>query len=246
MNTPVDEMVEAISNARMGNRRSSSAWIPESRAQAYAVQTRVAALTGEVAGFKTARKPGQPQIMAPIFARDVLPSGACVASRFGGHLGVELEVGLRLEAPLPAPDSLDFAARAAACLRPVAVIEIVDTRLEGARADAALAKLADNQINAGLIVGPEMAAWNGGQLSRVTARMQAGDACLLYGEADVPGGCAVDTLAALAAMIGDHCGGLQPGQIIITGSLHPLTYVAPGTLVEGEIDSFGAVRVQIG
>jgi 2-keto-4-pentenoate hydratase len=47
-------------------------------------------------------------------------------------------------------------------------------------------------------------------------------------------------------MIGEHCGGLQPGQIVITGSLHPLTYVLPGTSVVGHIEGLGDVSVQIG
>ena len=42
-----------------------------SEAECYAVQTRVAEALGSVGAFKTARKPDQPQIIAPIFARDV-------------------------------------------------------------------------------------------------------------------------------------------------------------------------------
>lgn len=241
-----EALVEAINRARRAGARTACPGVPRTAAEAYAVQTQVAAEAGPVAGFKTARKLGQAQIMAPIFGRDVHPSGASVASRFGGPLGIELEVGLRLDAPLPASDAPDFAARAAACLRPVAVIEIVDTRLSGGGSVAPLAKLADNQINAGLVVGPEMADWDGGSLAQVGARMQAGERCLLEGTADVPGGDALATLGALAEMIGGHCGGLQPGQVVITGSLHPLTYVAPGTLVAGQVAGFGEVRVQIG
>ena len=53
-------------------------------------------------------------------------------------------------------------------------------------------------------------------------------------------------MAGLVRMAGDHCGGLQAGQIIITGSLHPLTYVEPGTQVAGRIDGFGDIAVTIG
>jgi 2-keto-4-pentenoate hydratase len=244
--TSTDALVAAISKARNNDTRTACPAVFEDAAQAYAVQARVAAEVGRVAGFKTARKPGQPQIVAPIFEKDLHASGARVESQFGGPLGIELEVGLLIDAPLPAFDAPDFAALAAVRVSPIAVIEIVDTRLEGAGSDAPLVKLADNQINAGLVTGALVADWSGGPLRRVTARMQAGETCLVDGPVDVPGGCAFETLAALAGMIGEHCGGLQPGQIVITGSLHPLTYVLPGTPVVGHIEGLGDVNVQIG
>ncbi len=240
----VETLIAALIAARARRRRAAPPASLRDAAEAYRVQAGVVA-GAAIAGFKTARKPDGPQIMAPILAADVRASGARVASAFGGPLGVELEVGLRIDAPLPPADAPDFAERAVACVRPVAVIEIVDTRLAGDRAAAPLLKLADNQINAGLVVGPEMADWRGRPLARVAARMIAGETCLLDGPAEVPGGCPLETLAGLAAMIGDHCGGLRVGHVDITGAMHPLTYVAPPALVEGWIDGFGPVRVAL-
>ncbi|MGS4946132.1 2-keto-4-pentenoate hydratase [Meridianimarinicoccus sp. RP-17] len=218
---------------------------PVDAAAAYAVQAAVAARRGPVAGFKTARKPGQPQIMAPIMAGDVIDSGTSMASLFGGPLGIELELGLRIAAPLPDPDDQDFVKALGGCVEPLAVIELVDTRLDGPAATDPLSKLADAQINAALVIGPTLRGWDGGPLTGAMARMTAGEDTLLDGPATVPGGDARETLHALAAMIGGHCGGLKPGQIVITGSLHPLTYVAPGTPVDGWIDGCGTVSVRI-
>ena len=131
------------------------------------------------------------------------------------------------------------------CVEPLAVIELVNTRLDGISATGPLAKLADAQINAGLVVGPVLAGWDGGALTGATARMQVGDAVLLDGLADVPGGDVRETLRALAAMIGDHCGGLQPGQIISTGFMQKLIYVSAGMFVKGWIEGFGTVTVEI-
>lgn len=245
MTTTEAALAAAILQARADGRRRALPAAPDSHAAAYRVQAMVDAALGPVGGFKTALKPPAPQIMAPIHAATLQPSGGTAQSPFGGGLGVELEVGLRLLRPLPPLDAPDFAVRLRDCVEPVAVIELVDTRLEGAGADAPLAKLADNQINAGLVVGAAAPGWAGGPLDRVTARMTLNGAPLLDGPAEVPGGDAVDSLAALARMIGDHCGGLQPGQIVITGSLHPLTYVDPGTDVSGEIDGIGGVSVRI-
>lgn len=240
------DLAHDIRHAFATGRRARAGAAPSDAAAAYAVQASVAAARGAVAGFKTARKPDQPQIMAPIMAADLVANGARVSSRFGGAMGVELELGLRIAAPLPDPADPGFRAALAACIEPLAVIELVDTRLEGPAADDPLAKLADGQINAGLVVGPALTGWDGGPLTGAAARMQAGDDVLLDGPADVPGGDARDTLRALAAMIGGHCGGLRPGQIVITGALHPLTYAAPGTAVAGWIDGCGEVSVTIG
>jgi 2-keto-4-pentenoate hydratase len=238
-------LAERILQAFASHHRAVCPTVPANATEAYAVQAAVAAARGRVAGFKTARKPGQSQIMAPIMACDVTDSGARVASRFGGPLGVELELGLRILAPLPDPADPGFVAALGACVEPLAVIELVDTRLDGPGTDDPLVKLADAQINASLVIGPVLTGWDGGALTGAAARMRAGDAVLLDGPGHIPGGDARDTLRALAAMAGDHCGGLQPGQVVITGSLHPLTYVAPGTPVEGWIAGCGSVSVTI-
>lgn len=241
----VNDLARYILGAFAADRRSECHLVPPDAPEAYAVQAAVAAERGPVAGFKTACRPGKPQIMAPIMASDVVKSGARVSSRFRGALGVELELAVRILAPLPDTADPGFIAALGTCVEPLAVIELVDTRLDGPVADDPLVKLADAQINAGLVIGPVLAGWDGGALTGAAARMQAGDAVLLDGPGHVPGGDVRDTLRALAAMIGDHCGGLQPGQIVITGSLHPLTYVAPGTPVEGWIDGCGSVSVMI-
>lgn len=234
-----------ILRARHGLRRQHVDCALDNADEAYAVQTAVAIATGAVGGFKTARKSGAEPIMAPIFARDIHPSGAHVASAFGGKLGVELEIGFRLITPPPSADAADLMTWLRCGLEPLVVIEIVDTRLVGHGSDTPLVQLADNQINAGLITGPILEGWTGENLSAVRARMLAGDDCLLDGMAQVPGGDALKTVAGLVRMIGTHCGGLQAGQIIITGSLHALTYVAPGTHVTGRIDGFGDITVTV-
>ncbi len=216
-------------------------------AGAYAVQTEVMRHLGAVAGYKVALKPGTAPIFAPIAQSGVQTSGARVAAPHG-TLGVELEVGLRLLSDPPPPDAPGFDAALARILRPVAVIEIVDTRLSGPAAEDPMWKLADNQINGGLILGDSPAGWDGAEISTVQATLRAGDSSLLDGPATVPGGGAgaLATLAALIRALGVHCGGLRAGQVVITGSLHPLTWVPAGTHVAGRIEGIGAVEVQLG
>lgn len=241
----IPALAQAILQARHDRGRASVVDAPQDAAAAYAVQAAVAVATGPVGAFKTARKPGVAPIMAPIFARDIHPCGTQLASAFGGRLGIELELGFRVKA-LPDLAASDLTAQLALCLEPLVVIEIVDTRLHGPDSTAPLVQLADNQINAGLITGPTLHGWDGRSFATVQACMMAGDTCLLDGPAQVPGGDALASVVGLFQMVGDHCGGVQVGHVIITGTLHPLTYVDPGTQVAGRIDGIGEIAVTIG
>lgn len=241
----VDLWAEELVAARaMSQRRALPEARPTSVDEAYQIQAAVAKQMGPVGGFKTARKEDAPSIMAPIFAADIAPSGAQVAVH--DMLGIELEVGLEIVGTLPPNFGHLPLAELRGLLRPVAVIELVDTRVQGRFAGDDIVKLSDNQINAGLVVGAKAMDWSRPDFGRVEARMKAGSDIILEGQATVPGGSALETFASLARQIGDHCGGLQRGQIVITGSLHPLVYYPEGTLVEGWIDGIGAVSVTLG
>lgn len=240
--TPTDAFANALISAHQtGERVTIDAPGPTTAEEAYRIQARVAAALGAVAGFKTALKPRELPIMAPIMARHALPSGAEIALR--DEIGIELEVGWKITAPLPDPEADDFDIAVLTCITPVPVIELVDTRLLGSIAQTPLAKLADFQINHGLIVGTPLTDWDGRDFSTVTAQMQTASSILLDGKAEVPGGSALASFKALACLIGDHCGGLRVGQIVITGSLHPLTYTSEKGEVRGRIDGLGAVSV---
>ena len=211
--------------------------------EAYAIQAQVASKVGLVGGFKVANKPDAPNIMAPIFAKDILTSPAAIDVSKEEDIGIELEVGFRIDAPLPRQGSPDRRAAIAQCLSAVAVIEIVRTRLPG---DASPAwKLADNQINGGLVLGRPVKEWQSLSLGRVDAALALGDDQVLNGSAQVPGGDAFENFLVLEEMIGEHCGGLQPGQVVITGSLNGLPYVRAGTDVRGNIAGLGEVSLRI-
>lgn len=238
--THLDAFADALITAhKAGTRCAPDSPAPVTPQEAYYVQSRVAAALGPLAGFKCAQKPGEVPIMAPVLNRSDSPIP------LNDHMGLELEVGWKIMAPLPTATEPDFDALLTRCILPVPVIELVDTRLNGPIADDPIAKLADFQINNGLIVGTPLVDWDGHDFGTFTARMQAADQMLLEGRAQVPGGSALSTLKTLMAMIGVHCGGIQVGQIVITGSLHPLTYVDTPCQVHGEIDGLGTVAATL-
>lgn len=232
-----------IAAHRSGTRFTAAPGFPSTPDDAYAVQQRVAQALGPVAGFKTGRKAGTDQTRAPILASGVLPNGAVLPR--AGETGIELEVGFLIVSPPPSPDAADFVARMQACVTPFVAIELVDTRVTGPRGQEPVVKLADNQVNLGLVVGPGPDQWDGRDFGTLTARMTAGDQVLLDGAAEVPCGSAFETLLGLARDLGDHCGGLREGMRVITGSLHPLTYVPAGLQVIGWIDGLGEVSVKL-
>lgn len=241
----VDKWVEALVAARATSARCGPPTDrPSTRDEAYQIQAGVARRVGPVGGFKTARKGDAPPIMAPIFAAGIVPTGAQVD--VSDMLGIELEIGFEIVEDCPANLGSLPVSELGKLLLPVAVIELVDTRVQGPFAGDEIVKLTDNQINAGLVVGAAATDWSGSDFGKVNARLQAGEDIILDGQTSVPGGSALETFASFARQIGMHCGGLKRGQIVITGSLHPLVYYPKGTLVEGWIDGIGAVSVTLG
>lgn len=238
------ELVAALLEAR----RSGRAVAPEAlagpdptREEAYGIQAGVARAIGEVGGYKVANKPGAARIMAPIFRKDILEAPATLAVGAREEIGIELEIGFRIEAPLPARGVPERRAAIAACLSALPVIEIVRTRLPP-EASAEL-KLADNQINGGLVLGAPVRDWHDLPLGEVEAVLDLGSDRVLEGAARVPGGDAFENFLVLEGMVGGHCGGLRPGQIVITGSLNGLPYVRGGIGVAGRIAGLGEVSL---
>ncbi|WP_232823156.1 2-keto-4-pentenoate hydratase [Oceanibium sediminis] len=210
---------------------------------AYRVQAEVARQIGRIGGFKVANKPQAPRIMAPIFAKDVMNAPAVLAVPADEDIGIELEIGFRVDSPLPAPDVADRKRAVAECLSAVAVIEVVRTRLPAGASP--LLKLADNQINGGLVVGVPLKNWASLPMGKVNAYLSLGDDIVLDGEAHVPGSNAFENFLVLEEMVGTHCGGLQQGQVVITGSLNGLPYVHAETVIHGRIDGLGELSFRL-
>lgn len=211
---------------------------------AYRTQSIVTEKLGPVGGFKTARKPDvEEQIAAPIYSRSIKASPAEFSSDEIDSIGVELEIGFRINQALPDPSDPGFEALVRQRVSPVAVIEVCDTRLEDLAAATPLQKLADNQLNGGLVVGEPRDEWDGMDMSGVNATLVFGTETVLDGPAAVPAGDAFKTLLGIVRQLGNHCGGLLPGQYVITGSVNGLPFIERGVPVYARIEGFGELRV---
>ena len=241
-----DKLAQALIEARRSGRKLGigdiGGGLPDAAA-AYRVQAQVARAVGPVAAWKTGRKaPGAEQTMAPIFAGTVRSSPASFGADELWLIGVELEVAFRIDAPLPPLDA-DFEQRARGCVSMLAAIEVVDTRLADHEAAGPVVKLADNQINAGLVVGAPRRDWQGLDPAEFDARLTFGAETVVDGPRPVPGGDAFATFCAFARMVGGHCGGLQVGQYVTTGSLNGLPFIQRGTSVRAHVAGLGEVAV---
>ena len=221
---------------------------PASETEAYAAQAAtIAALTsrlGPVAAWKAGRAhPGGPILFSPILSALVRGSPANFTAAESRLRGVELEFGFRLEADPPPLGAPDFEEMLRQRVSLVPVIEVVDSRLVEADAAPMLLRLADLQLNAGLVIGAPLADWSGLRLDLGEVCWEFDDRIVAEGEAATPGGDAFGTLCAFAEAVGTHCGGLRKGHVVTTGSLTGLLWAPPAARVRGEIGGLGTVEV---
>ncbi|SLN20510.1 2-keto-4-pentenoate hydratase [Roseovarius gaetbuli] len=243
MNDPLIQLLQAARDG--GARLPENAGEGLTRARVFAVQEALAATLGPVGGFKVACPPDAPIIIAPIYASDIHASPASLELPADEEVGVELEYAFRLIAPLPDRDVPDFAAQLRTCVELLPVFELVRSRLDDPKGASGLLKMLDNQLNGAVVFGAPIRDWQDIDVTQATAHLTIGEAVHLSGAAQVPGGDAFATLCKLALAIGTHCGGLQPGQLVITGSLNGLPWVKPGLFAKGEIAGLGAVEMTL-
>ncbi|MBF9058570.1 hydratase [Rhodobacterales bacterium HKCCSP123] len=236
----LDSFAAALIDAHGTNSR----FVPDlpqlSQADIRAVQARVSAALGPVAGFKIGRAIDGTPSLAPIAARYVVADGGTRTVR--DRLGIELELGFEIIAPIPRGG---LPARPERHVRPCVVLELVDPRLKGAEAERPDLKLADFQINAGLVVGARLEDWDGSDFRLLRAHLRSADRVVMDGPVTVPGGSALASLELLLVSLGDHCGGLQVGQTVITGSVCGLPWFTPDADITGRIGGLGDVSVRL-
>jgi 2-keto-4-pentenoate hydratase len=216
-----------------------------SRARIFEVQESVAARLGPVGGFKVACPPDAPIVIAPIMARDIYQIPAEITVPAGEEVGIELEYAFRLIASPPDRDAPDFEARLRASVELLPAFELVQSRLADPKGAGPALKLLDNQLNGAVVLGEAVRDWQSLDVTRAEARLVLGGETLLDGVARVPGGDAFATLCALTRALGDHCGGLQVGQVVITGSLNGLPWITPPTTAQGRIAGLGEVAMML-
>ncbi len=240
----INEIVDLLNNARANSTPVSfedRRWSELTDQEAYTIQARVAAKTGAIGAWKTGRaNETEIPVYAPIFAEMVRSSPAECRKQELRACGVELEIGFSIDRPLPPPGP-GFKNALRQCVRPVVTLELIDSRVQNFKELPQAAKLADNLVNGGLVVGVPLDDWSDLPMEQAEVLLTANGKELFSGNSKVPGGDAFLTLASMASVIRDHCGGLQPGQIVTTGTLSGCIFIETGTQIEGYVAGLGSI-----
>jgi 2-keto-4-pentenoate hydratase len=234
-----------------------SALKPRDEDEGYAVQARVRDLLietlGQPIGWKIGATTGAMQKLLNV------PAPCVGEMHLGGmhhrraelrsgdfrRLGIECEIAMELERPLGDAGPVDEAAAAAAVSRIFPAAEIVDDRYGDFRSFGVPSLIADFFFHAGFVLGAPVADWRALDLAAVVGTTRVnGEARLTGRGADVLGH-PMRSLAMLANRVHALGRRLEPGQIVMTGSL-PLPYwTARGDLVSVELAGLGSVEIAV-
>jgi 2-keto-4-pentenoate hydratase len=227
---------------------------PASETAAYRAQaltmSLMASVWGAPAGWKigVTTKPMQDYlgIATPIAGR--MPSlyrrapGASVRHADYCRIGVETEIAMVMKAPLAGPVSATEAASAVGAIHPA--IELVDDRYGGDYADVGVPAItADFAFHAGFVLGEAVPHWRRLDLGALHGTTRANGKAVGEGWGRDVMGHPMASLAWLAGKLAALGARLEPGEVVMTGSL-PLPYWAKrGDRIESEIDGLGVVTL---
>ncbi len=224
--------------------------LPTSDAQAYQVQDIVAAKLGPVEGWKVgAANPTSEPNCAP-----VLKGGVIGAGRSGIPLSIpvpkptaiEVEIGFRMGRAFPAAASAPPAADILGAIASAHVImELCASRLADGMDAPAHAKLADNGMNLGFIVGPRVDNWRAIDTQKQKALAFVDNAAVV----ETAGGHTQKDLGALLVWLVGHVvtrrGGLPAGALVATGSWTGIHWIDHAANVGGEFPGLGRLEARL-
>jgi 2-keto-4-pentenoate hydratase len=240
----IDRASSALADARSGSAIAGlpADAIPQSEADSYQIQDAVIRRLGEkIGGWKVGMSPAGGHFAAPIYASRVAASPASLPAR-GFHLiGIECEIGFRINRALM-PRTQPYARSdviAVATMHPT--IEIVDSRYQDFRSLDRLQVLADNFSNGALVYGPAATSWEGLDLAHVPIDVT----CDGKHFAECTGLRAGDPIDLLVAAVNHACGrgGVPEGIFVTTGTHTGMVFTDPGVSIAADYGRLGRVEV---
>jgi 2-keto-4-pentenoate hydratase len=176
-----------------------------------------------------------------IFAGEVHHGRAELTAAQYCRFGVETEIAFRLGADLPRGG--DRAAVAAAVDAAMAAIELIeDLGYDYKRLDA-MAMIAGNAWNAGIVLAPPVADWRSLDLAHARARLLINGREIGVGSGSDVMGSPLNALAWLADRLAAAGTPLRRGMVVMTGSMVPIQYPRPGDHVRIEVSGLGAAEL---
>ncbi len=241
----IDAAAGALAAARIGQPIAAlpEAARPQSEADSYAIQDAVLRHLGErIGGYKVGFSPEGGIFCAPIYASRVHASPASLAAS-GFHLiGIECEIGFRLNQALASrsqPYRRDEVL-AASSLHPT--IEIVDSRYQDFRSLDRLQVLADNFSNGALVYGAAASGWQGMNLVHPPIRVTA-DGKEFADCTGLRAGDPIGLLVDLVNHVAKARGGVPAGTFVTTGTHTGMVFTDPGAQIRADYGPLGRVEV---
>jgi 2-keto-4-pentenoate hydratase len=221
-------------------------------ADAYAVQSAIIALTGDVRGWKvTALTPDDQAkyrfdrpVAGPLLAPFVSAAPAILAlSQFVAPI-IECEVAFVLGADLPPRESAYERSEVEAAIEAVvAGVEIVDSRIPAGATD--LLRLADSMANGAYVVGTPVTGWHNLDLTSIPISFSADNGERQTGISTRVLGNPFLAVLAIANALPLSGPGLKKGQVITTGTCTPPVPLHKGEYV-ADYGPLGQIRLSVG
>jgi 2-keto-4-pentenoate hydratase len=241
----IEEAAQALAAARAGQPIAAlpDGVRPQSEADSYAIQEAVLRRLGErVGGWKVGFSPEGGIFCAPIYASRVHASPASLPATGFHVIGIECEIGFRLNQALEkrAQPYAGDEVLAAASLHPT--IEIVDSRYRDFHSLDRLQVLADNFSNGALVYGAAASGWQGLDLVRPPIRVTA-DSKDFAECTGLRAGDPIGLLVALVNHVANQRSGVPAGTFVTTGTHTGMVFTEPGMQIRADYGPLGRVEV---
>ena len=244
--SPID-----IANHLVHARINHIAWNPDKIAalsldEIYAVHRLVTDKLGfEIGAWKTSplKDPMSP-FAGPIYKKDISVSGAKILASELFIIGIEGEIAFRFNRDFPnIKGSYTRSDILEGISEMLPLIEVVDSRMVNGINQEASLKMADNQSNAGIIIGdPVTSEWQDINLTKLSVAIQM-NGTKIYD--DISNNPIEDVFHLMTGMINVAATlgtPVQSGHIITTGSCSGLLFVEPGCNIVLDIKGVGRVE----
>ncbi len=244
----VAEFARALIAARGADERAADVpkVIPAGDAEAYRVQDQVIKALGPVEGWKVgAANPTSEPNCAPVLKGGIMTASAKPII-VPAKTGIEVEIAFRMQRAFPAAKSAPSAAEVMAGIGSAHVaMELCASRLVTGQQSPGHCNLADNGMNLGFVLGPQVASWKAiDPASQVAKAFVDGKVAV-----ETTGGHTQKDLGKLLVWLVGHVvtqrGGLAAGAVVATGSWTGLHWVQVPAKVGGEFPGVGRIDLSL-
>ena len=224
--------------------------IPESDAAAYQIQDLVRAKLGPTEGWKVgAANPTSEPKCSPVLKGGIIHAGSSgipLSIPVPSPTGIEVEIAFRMARAFPAAATAPSASDILAGIGSAHVaMELCACRLADGPKAPPRASLADNGMNLGFIIGPEVKGWRDIDMQKQVARAWVDNKAAI----ETAGGHTQKDLAKLLVWLVGHVvtkrGGLAANAIVATGSWTGIHWVDHAANVAAEFPGLGRLEVRL-